>query len=185
MAPSQSEATNREGPAPDGDVAVTPGELKLMMSVFRNTTRTGKPWIGGTVNWGTVSQELGLKAGKTARDRMSQVSKKFGLFEAEDPAPAADAAAAPAPKTKKADAAPKTKKADAAPKAKAKKGKGKRPAEDDEADDKPGNNDHGEGDTGDAGESGNAGNDGNDASDDNKEDTKKPRVKKSKRVKSE
>ncbi len=49
------------------------GDIKIIMSVLRNSSLSGKPWLGGTVDWVHVAEELQLKSDKTARDRMHQV----------------------------------------------------------------------------------------------------------------
>ncbi|RYP62669.1 hypothetical protein DL770_009556 [Monosporascus sp. CRB-9-2] len=86
MAPKKTEkttttksASSEEGA--DGP-AISAGDLKLILSVLRNSAPTAKPWLAGTVNWDSVVEELQFKGHKTAKDRMYQVCKKNGFFEA-------------------------------------------------------------------------------------------------------
>ncbi|RYP82751.1 hypothetical protein DL769_001560 [Monosporascus sp. CRB-8-3] len=62
--------------------AISAGDLKLIVSVLRNSAPTAKPWLAGTVNWDSVVEDLQFKGHKTAKDRMYQVCKKYGFFEA-------------------------------------------------------------------------------------------------------
>ncbi|RYP07038.1 hypothetical protein DL765_009278 [Monosporascus sp. GIB2] len=86
MAPKKTEkttttkgASSEEGA--DGP-AISAGDLKLILSVLRNSAPTAKPWLAGTVNWDSVVEELQFKGPKTAKDRMYQVCKKNSFFEA-------------------------------------------------------------------------------------------------------
>ncbi|RYO90335.1 hypothetical protein DL766_003493 [Monosporascus sp. MC13-8B] len=128
MAPKKTEktTTTKGASSEEGaDVpAISAGDLKLILSVLRNSAPTAKPWLAGTVNWDSVVEELQFKGPKTAKDRTYQVCKKNGFFEATvatgDPSSATS--------TSRNTSTPK--------KAAATKGKGKgkraAPAEDDE-----------------------------------------------------
>lgn len=74
MSPKKSgTATKAEGSTAEGGINVTAGDTKIIMSVLRASTAASKPWIAGSVRWDQVSQELGFKNAKVAKDRISQV----------------------------------------------------------------------------------------------------------------
>ncbi|RYP48371.1 hypothetical protein DL768_005740 [Monosporascus sp. mg162] len=86
MAPKKTEKTTiTKGAASEEGAdgpAISAGDLKPILSVLRNSAPTAKPWLAGTVNWDSVVEELQFKGHKTAKDRMYQVCKKNGFFEA-------------------------------------------------------------------------------------------------------
>ncbi|RYP06758.1 hypothetical protein DL764_002955 [Monosporascus ibericus] len=85
MAPKKTEKTTTKGASSEegaGGPAISAGDLKLILSVLRNSAPNAKPWLAGTVNWDSVVEELQFKGHKTAKDRMYQVCKKNGFFEA-------------------------------------------------------------------------------------------------------
>ncbi|RYP22905.1 hypothetical protein DL767_008953 [Monosporascus sp. MG133] len=86
MAPKKTEkiTTTKGASSEEGADApvISAGDLKLILSVLRNSAPSAKPWLAGTVNWDSVVEELQFKGHKTAKDRMYQVCKKNGLFEA-------------------------------------------------------------------------------------------------------
>ncbi|RYP73615.1 hypothetical protein DL771_003503 [Monosporascus sp. 5C6A] len=86
MAPKKTEKTTTTKGASSEEgasgAAISAGDLKLILSVLRNSAPTAKPWLAGTVNWDSVVEELQFKGHKTAKDRTYQVCKKNGFFEA-------------------------------------------------------------------------------------------------------
>ncbi|EMR61631.1 hypothetical protein UCREL1_11453 [Eutypa lata UCREL1] len=92
MSPKKSgTATKAEGSTAEGGINVTAGDTKIIMSVLRASTAASKPWIAGSVRWDQVSQELGFKNAKVAKDRISQ---KYGFFDAPATDASTDASAA-------------------------------------------------------------------------------------------
>ncbi|KAL7621038.1 hypothetical protein AAE478_008350 [Parahypoxylon ruwenzoriense] len=88
MPPKKSDVTAASS-GEDGAIALTPGDVKMIDVVLKNSGPASKP---NGANWTKIVEQLELKDAKSAKERFRQVCKKYQWFESEEASPGAAAA---------------------------------------------------------------------------------------------